>query len=246
MRALVFGASGGCGSHALTQLLDRGVECTAVVRSPAKLPSAILAHPHLTVVVRADATGVGEDDMAGLVQGCDTVVSCLGHNPSTLLGFWRETPRLCSDVTRAICHAAARLKPAVPIKLVVVSTAVVDHPDNTTDPSRGFVMRSILGLLERVIPPHADNVATARFLYNEVAEARNPHVEFCAVRPDMLTDDEASPHAAHAAHQGTSFFSPGLTSRANVGLFMADLLTVQGRWAQWRNSFPHVLNVRST
>ena len=32
-RVLILGATGGCGKHALSNLLDRGVQCVAVVRS---------------------------------------------------------------------------------------------------------------------------------------------------------------------------------------------------------------------
>lgn len=173
-----------------------------------------------------------------MVRGCDAVVSCLGQNPSSALGIWANSPRLCSDVTRSVCHAAALIKPAAPIKLVMVSASLVDHPDGSTDPPRGFAMKAILLFMEKLIPPHADNVATARVLFDEVSGAHNPYVDYCAVRPDLLTDGPLGNYTAHARHQSTSFFNPGETARANVGAFMAELAAVDSQWAQWKNNFP--------
>ena len=69
----------------------------------------------------------------------------------------------------------------------------------------------------------------------------NPHFEFCAVRPSDLSDAPASEYTLHAALQN-GIFNGGGTSRANVGAFMADLVTKPDVFAEWTNAFPHILN----
>ena len=80
-RVLIFGATGGCGKHALSNLLDRGVQCVAVVRSEGRLPAACRGKSNLDVVVVPDgALGMDDGAFAALVDGADAVVSVLGHN----------------------------------------------------------------------------------------------------------------------------------------------------------------------
>ena len=80
-KVLLLGATGGIGSQALMQLLNRGVHVTAIVRTEARLPPAAMEYAHLsTVVCESGALGMGVDEFSKHVQGCDAVVSCLGHN----------------------------------------------------------------------------------------------------------------------------------------------------------------------
>ena len=37
-------------------------------------------------------------------------------------------------------------------------------------------------------------------------------------------------------------FNAGTTSKANVGQFMADLVTDEGVWSTWKGKYPQILN----
>ena len=48
----------------------------------------------------------------------------------------------------------------------------------------------------------------------------------------------------HATLQN-GIFNAGTTSRANVGEFMANLVTEPATWAEWKDTYPHVLDAVS-
>ena len=66
-------------------------------------------------------------------------------------------------------------------------------------------------------------------------------MEFVAVRPSDLVDAPPSEFNLFDTLQN-GIFNAGKTSRANVGKFMADLVTDSVVWCRWRNSWPHILN----
>tara|TARA_B100000683_G_scaffold39873_1_gene35216 strand:- start:293 stop:847 length:555 start_codon:yes stop_codon:yes gene_type:complete len=166
---------------------------------------------------------------SALIDGADAVVSVLGHN-ITFKGMYGPPKRLCADtVSRVVAVASGR---ATPLKLIVVSTEGVDQPLGK-DPPRGCGERALLSTLKCLLPPHADNMAVIDEL--EKAHAK---VEFCAVRPADMVDGGEVPYECHAVLQGSAF-SGFKTHRANVGAFMADLVTDDSVWTKWKNSYPH-------
>ena len=202
------------------------------------------------------------------VRECECVVSCLGHN-LTLKGMFGRPRQLCVETVRQVCDAVARQKGArkdiasseeeqkkedentttntnnEPLRLIVVSTEGVSRFDGA-DPKRGALERALLKALYFLLPPMKDNVEVVRFLHelketNETSTPSHRVVEFCAVRPSDMRDGEESPHEAHAELQN-GLFDAGNTTRANVGAFIADLVTKPETWARWRNAFPHLLD----
>ena len=85
-------------------------------------------------------------------------------------------------------------------------------------------------------------MAVVAYLHEHVSGGRNPHVEFCAVRPSDMKDGDASAFTLHATLQN-GIFNAGTTTRANVGEAMADLVTKPGAWDEWKNSYPQILDV---
>ena len=204
------------------------------------------------------------------VRECECVVSCLGHN-LTLKGMFGRPRQLCVETVRQVCDAVARQKGGrkdiasseeeeeqkkedentttntnnEPLRLIVVSTEGVSRFDGA-DPKRGALERALLKALYFLLPPMKDNVEVVRFLHelketNETSTPSHRVVEFCAVRPSDMRDGEESPHEAHAELQN-GLFDAGNTTRANVGAFIADLVTKPETWARWRNAFPHLLD----
>jgi putative NADH-flavin reductase len=76
MRILVFGASGAVGSRVVHEALSRGHEVTAVGRSLDRLTAAL---PPSSTVQPGDASN--PDDVAGLSQGHDVVISATRPRP---------------------------------------------------------------------------------------------------------------------------------------------------------------------
>lgn len=74
MKIIVFGATGGVGQEVVKQALEKGLEVTAFVRTPAKLD---VSHENLTVI-QGDA--FNEAEVAAAIAGHDAVVSCLGSS----------------------------------------------------------------------------------------------------------------------------------------------------------------------
>lgn len=243
-KALLLGATGGCGAEALLRLLERGVAVTTIVRSESRLPEAAKGHKLLTVVEAPNGhLALSDAEMMGHVRGCDAVVSCLGHN-LTFKGVYGSPRMLCRDTVRQVCEACRQLQPPSPVKLVVVSTEGVDRPDGA-DPKRGLAERLVLWLLWLLLPPHADNMAVVEYLHREAPS--NPHVEFCAPRPSDMgpprhtPGEEPAAFTLHATLQN-GLFNAGSTRKASVGAFMADLVTKASSWQQWRNAYPHILD----
>lgn len=50
------------------------------------------------------------------------------------------------------------------------------------------------------------------------------------------------PYTVHETLQN-GLFNAGTTTRANVGHFMADLVTDQIVWSQWKGKFPQIIDV---
>ena len=241
---LIFGATGGIGSQVLARLLERGTPCIAVVRDEARLPQAYRkGHPLLETVVMPDGHLTMEDaTLEEHLARCNSVVSCIGHNMTFKGLFGRASRDLCVETTRRVCEAIRKNAPASPIRYVVVSTEGVSRPDGLDPKLRGAAERLVLRLLELLLPPHLDNVKNAAYLHREVSGDTNTFVDFCAVRPSDLLDGEETLYALHERLQN-GIFNAGKTTRANVGCFMADLITKSDVWAEWKGKWPHILDV---
>ena len=85
---ILCGGTGRTGGRVLQQLLGRGVRVRAVVRSAERLPAGVADDPRLTVV-EADLLSLSDDQVREQIDGCDVVISCLGHTISAQGVFGR-------------------------------------------------------------------------------------------------------------------------------------------------------------
>lgn len=213
-------------------------QVTVIVRSADRLPAAAKGHTKLKVVVAPEGhLALRVDEFAAHLRGADAVVSSLGHN-LTFKGVYFPPRMLCVDSVRLICDAARQLAPSTPLRLVVVSTEGVDRPDGA-DPKRGLLERLLLSVLWLLLPPVGDNEAVLPYLHTEASA--NPHVDFVAVRPSDMVDGDERPYSVFATLQN-GIFNAGQSTRANVGAFMADLVTKTEVWTKWRNDCPQLLD----
>lgn len=238
MTTLVVGASGATGRRLVEQLLDRGQNVRAIVRSPEALPDTLTNHENLSVI-HASVLELSDAQMLEHVSGCQAVASCLGHN-MTFKGIFGQPRRLVTDATRRLCDAIKASSPDVPIKFVLMNTAGNSNRDLTEPVSFGH--QCVIGLLRLLLPPHVDNEQAADYLRTQIGPDNNV-IEWAAVRPDGLIDEEqVTEYTAHASPTRCAIFNSGKTSRINVGHFMADLITNDVIWNQWKGQMPVIYN----
>jgi putative NADH-flavin reductase len=163
MKLVVFGATGGTGSHVVQQACAAGHDVTAVVRDPASLAGG---PPNLTVL-RADL--MDPASIAPVVAGQDAVVSAVGSRDG------RAPTTVCADSASAIVTA---MRERGTRRLVVVSNSGM-HVDEADGPVTRFAVKPILG---RVLK---HSFADMRRMEDLV---RASGLDWTIVRPPMLTD----------------------------------------------------------
>lgn len=237
MNILVVGASGATGRLLVEQLLDRGHNAKAIVRSSASLPEPLRNHDRMTVI-QASLLNLDDTALAEHVQGCDAIASCLGHNIN-FKGIWGEPRRLVTDATRRLCEAIRANQAQKQIKFVLMNT--VGNRNRDRNEAISLAQRSAIGLMRLLLPPVSDNEQAAEYLRTQVGQ-HDPLIEWAAVRPDSLFDAAAvSEYEIHPSPIH-SLFKPGKTSRINVGHFMAELITNDACWQRWQGQMPVIYN----
>ena len=238
MNILIVGATGATGRLLTEELLNRGQFVKVIVRSPDKLPAAIRNHDNLSVI-HASILDLNDAELAQHVKGCDAVASCLGHNLN-VKGLFGHPRKLVTDATRRLCDAVRANAPVQPVKFVLMNTTGNSNRD-LNEPI-AFAQKLVVGLLRILLPPHADNEQAADYLRSEIGQ-NDGMIEWTAIRPDNLIDEnEVTPYELHPSPIRSAIFDPGQTSRINVGHFMADLITDNATWQQWKGQMPVIYN----
>ena len=239
MNVVILGGTGRTGGRVLQQLLGRGVSVRAVVRSAERLPEGVADDPRLTVV-ETDLLSLSDDQVREQVDGCDAAISCLGHTISAQGVFGRPRDLVARSVER-VCRAAKDLRPAQPVKLILMSSVSVNRPGGL-DTRRGRLEKAGLWTLRGLVPPARDNQRAADFLH-DVVEPADPHVQWVVIRPDTLKNGDVTEYAVHECLVN-SLSRAGETNRANVAHFMCELATDDRAWAAWRGKLPVIVNTR--
>ena len=237
---LLVGATGRTGQRVLAQLLGRGVSVRAIVRSAAKLPATAANHPSLTVI-EASLLSLSDEELQRHLRGCDAVISCLGHVLS-LGGVFGPPRDLVTRATTRLCRGIEALRPAAPVKFVLMSSVSVNRPGGL-DTRRGAAEKALVWLLRGVLPPARDNQQAANFLHDVIGKS-HPFVQWAVVRPDSLLEGDVSEYSLHEGLVN-SLFAPGGTNMANVAHFMCELVTNPKTWARWKGRLPVIVNATS-
>lgn len=238
MNVLIAGATGATGRLLTEQLLERGHTVTVVVRSPQKLPDAVRNHENLSVV-QASLLELTDAELAELVNGCDAVASCLGHNMS-FQGMYGHPRWLVTDAVRRLSQAIHANESGASTKFVLMNTAGNQNRDLGEPISAAQSL--VLSLLRRLVPPHVDNEEAADYLRTQVGQ-RDETIQWAVVRPDNLLDAETvTDYDLHPSPTRSAIFDPGKTSRINVAHFMAELITENECWLSWQGQMPVIYN----
>jgi putative NADH-flavin reductase len=239
MTSLIVGASGATGRLLIEQLLNRKHQVRAIVRTPSKLPQSLVEQQGLSVI-QASIAEVSDVDLAGFIDGCDAIASCLGHN-LTLKGVFGHPRRLVAEATRRLCEAANANGLARPTKFVLMNTAGNSNRDLAEPIS--LAQKCVIGMLRMALPPHADNEDAADYLRTVVGQ-NDSSIEWAAVRPDGLTNEAAvTKYEAHPSPTRSAIFDAGKTSRINVAHFVAELISDDEIWSRWKGQMPVIYNV---
>ncbi|MGE5621005.1 MAG: NAD(P)-binding oxidoreductase [archaeon] len=237
MKVLVLGASGATGKQVVAQLIKQGINLRIVTRGNTAIPEVIRNNK----LVEHITGNIAEFDMMAnktLINECDAVVCCLGHN-ITFKGIFGKPRLLVYESLKNVCEAMTHYS-SKKTKIILMNTVAYIYKDISE--KRSISERIILSLLYVLLPPQKDNVKAANYLTRDVGND-NEKIEWAAVRPDSLIDNhEESPYEVFESIQRNPIFNPGKTSRINVGHFMAELLTNNEVWKKWKFKMPVVYN----
>jgi nucleoside-diphosphate-sugar epimerase len=236
-RVLLVGGTGRTGGRVLTQLLERGVAVRAIVRSATRLPAGAVGSPLLSVV-EADLLSLSTEELQHHLEGCDAVISCLGHTIS-FRGVMGPPFGLVTRAVENLARAVEGIGPAAPVRFMLMSTVSVNRPEKA-DARRGAGERLFLWVLRGLIPPARDNQRAADFLAREIGVGSGS-IEWVVVRPDTLIDGEVTPYELHE-ELVSSLSRPEETSMANVAHFMCELTIDATVWERWRSKMPVIVN----
>ena len=239
MSVLVVGGSGATGRLLVRQLLDHGLSVRAIVRSPESFIKDVGPHERLSVV-HAAVLDLSDAELAQHMFECEAVASCLGHTLS-FKGVYGKPRRLVTEATRRLCKAIKASEPKSPVKYVLMNSTGCRNHDLSE--SISLAERCVVGLIRLLVPPHSDNEHAAEYLRSQVG-TDDACVEWIAVRPDSLIDDDVvSEYEIHPSPTRSAIFHSGKTSRINVAHFMADLISNDAVWNAWKGKTPVIYNV---
>ena len=234
MKVLVVGASGATGRLVVDQLLNCGVEVSAIVRSL----EALADRPHLNKI-QANVHELSTSEMAIHLENCDAVVSCLGHNLS-FKGMFGQPRALVSQTLQCICSAIIATQASSPVKVILMNTTGNSNRD--IPEIAPFSQRLVITLLRKLLPPHLDNENAADYLRTQIGQ-NDSAIEWAAVRPDALVDEsDVTQYDVHPSPIRNAIFDSAATSRINVANFMSNLITDQDLWIKWRGQMPVIYN----
>ena len=238
MITLVVGASGSTGKLLVDQLLGSGQSVKIIVRSINSIPENWKSNDKVTIINR-NITEISIAEMSEFISDCQAVASCLGHN-ITFKGVFGKPRRLVTNTVRLICEAILINTPEKPVKFVLMNTAGNRNRDLRESVSVG--QKIMLRLLRLLIPPHKDNEQAADFLRVIIGQ-QHPYLEWTAVRPDTLIDEErVTEYSLFKSPTRSAIFDPGKTSRINVGHFMSRLILDDNLWNKWKGQMPVIYN----
>ena len=234
MKVLVAGATGATGRLLVEQLLNKGHEVKAIVRSPDRIPGSIRDHKNLELIT-AELLKLSDKELAQHVSDCDAVASCLGHN-ITFKGMYGHPRRLVTDAAKRLCKAIRENSPDSKIKYVLMNTTGNRNRDLKEPNPIG--QRIIIALLRILLPPHVDNEKAADYLRTQLGQ-NDPQIEWTAVRPvNLINNDKVTDYIIRVSPLRNPITDPTKVSRINVAHFMADLITENSLWEQWKGKMP--------
>ena len=238
MKVFVAGATGATGKKLVKLLLKRGHKVVAVVRSTERVPPKIRADKNIELV-QTSLLDMTDKELSNLVAGCGAFASCLGHN-ITFKGLFGKPHLLVTNAARRLCQAIMANQNPHPVRYVLMNTT--GNRNRDLNERFSFSESLVMGLMRTMLPPQRDNEQAAEFLRVEIGQD-HPAVEWVAVRPDTLIDEnEVTDYSVHKSPTRSAIFDSGITSRINVAHFMSELISNDDVWEKWKGQMPVIYN----
>lgn len=238
MKVLVVGASGATGQLVVKELLSRGYHVRIVIRSIDTFPDEFFKYKNLSII-EASLLDYSDSELTFLIAGCDAVISCLGHNLS-FKGIYGQPRRLVTQAVHRLCDAIKFSPSNNHVKFILMNTAGNSNRDHLEEIS--FAQKCVMGLIRLILPPHIDNEMAADYLRIQLGQL-DSDIEWTVVRPDGLIDEEElASYEIHSSPTRSAIFDAGKTSRLNVAHFMAELISNEETWRQWKGKMPVIYN----
>jgi len=235
MKTLVLGASGATGKLVMQQFVNKNIQVRVVMRESAVIPSQISDDKSIEII-KGNINDFEIAKIKDLVKDCDSVICCLGHNIS-FKGMFCPPRKLVFNTVAKIIEALQSREPKP--KFILMSTTA--YTNRKTGEVNTFGEKIIFSLLKALLPPHKDNMLAADHLVYMLGSKTN--IDWVAVRPDSLFDEEnVSKYEIHNNKIRSPIFNPGKTSRINVSNFMAELVTNDKLWQEWKHKTPVIYN----
>ena len=237
-KVLVVGASGATGHLLVKILLQKNIEVIAIVRDLKSLAHMAGAHSNLQII-EADITDISENELSTHIKGCDSVLSCLGHN-LTFKGLFGQPRRLVTNTIKKISKSIESIASDKAIKIILMNTSGNSNRDIPEKPPTS--QRVVISLLRLLLPPHADNEDAADYLRLHVGK-NSKTIEWAAIRPDTLVDEEqVTPYEVFPSPTRNAIFDAAPISRINVAEFMSELALNTELWGKWKSHMPVIYN----
>lgn len=239
MIILIIGASGATGNLLVEQLLSQGLKVKIIVRSTSHIPDSWESNDNITIIRLKSITDISANEMTKHLNDCQSVVSCLGHNP-TLRGIYGKPKKLVTNFVELICNSIINSNREKPLRIILMNTAGNSNKDLKETVSFGEkIVKNIFRLL---LPPFSDNEKAAEYLRLKIGKS-NSIIEWAIVRPDNLIDIEiVTEYSIHISPTRSALFNPRQTSRINVAHFMFKLITNDMIWNTWKGQMPVIYN----
>ena len=237
MKTLVAGASGATGKHLVEQLLQMGQQVKVIVRPSAKIINEWNNNEAVTII-RASISEMTADEIAVYTEDCQAIACCLGHN-LTVKGLFGKPRKLVANAVELLCNAVEQNSPENSVKFVLMSSVAVRYKDLGERVSLG--QKITMSIIRLLAPPHRDNEKASDYLRFTIGQ-KNAKIQWAAVRPDSLINENHVTEYQLYASPTKSLFNPGKTSRINVGNFMARLIVENDLWEEWKGKMPAIYN----
>lgn len=238
MTVIVLGANGATGFNVVTQLLKHGLKVKALTRNIDKFNS-IKDNKNLEVI-KVCILEVDSQVLKNYLHDVDAVISCLGHN-ITFKGIFGKPYRLVVDALNKIINTISETNKNKHIKIILMNTTgCINKLENEKYKLHENLLMKILRFL---LPPQRDNELALSYLIDMIGK-NNKHIEWIAVRPDTLIDeDEVSEYIIYPSPIRSPIFDAGKTSRINVAHFMVSLVKDKNLWEKWKYKAPVIYNI---
>ena len=237
MKILVLGATGKTGRLLVKQLQQYKCEVSIIVRNKKGLDKSIFDENKIQII-EDNILEMPRIKLLELLENCDAVVSCLGHNLS-FKGIYGKPRKLVTNSIKRVCDVHDCLKNKKPLKLILMNSAGNINYDENEKVS--FFHNFLLSIIRFLIPPHLDNETAANYL--RINMKNNSLLQWVVIRPDNLINKEnVSSYCIYISPTRSALLDAGQTSRINVANFMTKLIFEDNLWQKWKGKMPVIYN----